>query len=73
LKALSEAEALKKPSVSASAAAAAALRMTIWAQVRHLFADVLDEKTEILKQQEQQMLKHLAKYSQHYNANLYEQ
>lgn len=55
LKALSDAEALKKPSV------------------KHLFADVLDEKTEILKQQEKQMLQHMAKYSQHYNANLYEQ
>ena len=43
------------------------------AQVKHLFADVLDEKTEILKQQEKQMLEHMAKYSQHYNANLYEE
>jgi hypothetical protein len=42
-------------------------------QVKHLFADVLDEKTDILKQQEKEMLKHLAKYSQHYNANLYEE
>jgi hypothetical protein len=32
----------------------------VW-QVKHLFADVLDEKTDILKQQEQQMLQHLAK------------
>ena len=56
-----------------AAVAAAALRVTACAQVRHLFADVLDEKTEILKQQEKQMLQHLAKYSQHYNANLYEQ
>jgi hypothetical protein len=38
-----------------------------------LFADVLDEKTEILKQQERQMQQHLSKYSQHYNTNMYEQ
>jgi hypothetical protein len=49
------------------------LRFAHWLQVKHLFADVLDEKTDILKQQEKEMLKHLAKYSQHYNANLYEE
>jgi hypothetical protein len=86
LKALSDAEALKKPSVSSESASALLLLLppppppcpsllcvTVRLQVRHLFADVLDEKTEILKQQEKQMLQHLAKYSQHYNANLYEQ
>jgi hypothetical protein len=87
LKALSDAEALKKPSVSSETASALLLLLllllllpwpslpcvTVGLQVRHLFADVLDEKTEILKQQEKQMLQHLAKYSQHYNANLYEQ
>jgi hypothetical protein len=83
LKALSDAEALKKPSVSSETASALMLLLllpwpslpcvTVGLQVRHLFADVLDEKTEILKQQEKHMLQHLAKYSQHYNANLYEQ
>ena len=88
LKALSDVEVPKKPSVSSETASALLLRLLLlllllpWPclscvavglQVRHLFADVLDEKTEILKQQEKQMLQHLAKYSQHYNANLYEQ
>jgi hypothetical protein len=89
LKALSDAEALKKPSVSslarditcASPPSAFAFAVSVVLplssdlreQVKHLFADVLDEKTEILKQQEKQMLQHMAKYSQHYNVNLYEQ
>ena len=88
LKALSDVEVPKKPSVSSETASALLLRLLLlllllpWPclscvavglQVRHLFADVLDEKTEILKQQEKQMLQHLAKFSQHYNANLYEQ
>jgi hypothetical protein len=66
LKALSDVEVLKKPSVSSETASALLLLLqqpwpslscvTVGVQVHHMFADVLEVKTEILKQQEKQML-----------------